>query len=83
MKELSGTYNEIEFVKNDSGETVGQAYRLPKICGEQAERVSYNDHGEITRRAFPLIAARGQALHRLADATGVAHETAARRAFPG
>src|SRR5205814_1526566 len=24
MKELSGTYNEIEFVKNDSGETVGQ-----------------------------------------------------------
>jgi N-acetylneuraminic acid mutarotase len=28
-KQLSGTYTEIEFTKSDSGETVGQAHRLP------------------------------------------------------
>jgi hypothetical protein len=29
MKQLSGTYSEIEFTKEDSGGTVGQAHRLP------------------------------------------------------
>jgi N-acetylneuraminic acid mutarotase len=29
MKQLSGTYSEVEFVKSDGAETVGQAHRLP------------------------------------------------------
>jgi hypothetical protein len=36
MKHLSGKYTEIEFVRSDSRETVGQAHRLPKeqLAGE-------------------------------------------------
>src|SRR5947199_1814262 len=36
MKQLSGKYSEIELVKSDGGETVGQATRLPKkqMAGE-------------------------------------------------
>jgi hypothetical protein len=47
MKQLSGQYSEIEFVRNDSGEIVGQAHRLPKKCARGAPALQRQDskHG--------------------------------------
>ena len=39
MRQLSGKYSEIEFIKSDNGETVGRAHRLPDgqlACGAPA-----------------------------------------------
>ena len=57
--------------------------RITVFRGGRAERMVYNDSGEITSRAFPLVAARDRALRRLANATRVVCETAERKAGRG
>src|SRR6187399_1892686 len=50
MKQLSGTYTEVEFVKSDGGETVGQAHRLPikKLPRIAAARQQQHSHHVLT-----------------------------------
>src|SRR4029078_2907253 len=50
MKQLSGTYTEVEFVKTDVGGTVGQAHRLPikKLPGIAAARQQQHSHHVLT-----------------------------------